>query len=231
MIKKIADLYTKEHEDILRICYLTYRDLGQLNELAKILKRSKADICRRATQLKLTKQQNKKSYLAVWKYMSEETAGVILEKFKKSPFNRIDFCKKNRLGLTGFEYTIKKFFPVEYDNLIKISNRSKKYNKGRSFEYKVRDKFQSLGYFTIRSAGSKTPVDLIALKKGELLFIQCKNSTNWYQVKEWNVFFELAISVDAIPIIALKGMQLNRIISLKGASKCKNLMKPYFNKA
>jgi len=41
---------------------------------------------------------------------------------------------------------------------------NKMYARGRAFEYKVRDEFVAKGYFVLRSAGSKTIVDLLALK-------------------------------------------------------------------
>lgn len=51
---------------------------------------------------------------------------------------------------------------------------NRNYVNGRSFEYRVRDLFEAKGYFVMRSAGSRTPVDLVALKDGEILLIQCK---------------------------------------------------------
>ena len=51
------------------------------------------------------------------------------------------------------------------------------YRRGADFERKVRSMLESKGYLVIRSAGSKTPVDLVALKKGETpVLIQCKIS-------------------------------------------------------
>lgn len=48
------------------------------------------------------------------------------------------------------------------------------FHRGRKFEWIVRKHFQCLGFFVLRSAASRTPVDLIAVKLGMLLFIQCK---------------------------------------------------------
>jgi Holliday junction resolvase len=47
-------------------------------------------------------------------------------------------------------------------------------------ERAVKQHYESLGYTVIRSAGSHSPIDLIAIpKKGDrfVLLIQCKNST------------------------------------------------------
>ena len=52
-----------------------------------------------------------------------------------------------------------------------------KYACGRRFEYKVRDRLVELGFFVVRAAGSKGPVDLIAFKKYvPPLLIQCKKA-------------------------------------------------------
>jgi len=39
------------------------------------------------------------------------------------------------------------------------------YKKGRRFEYKTKELFERLGFFVLRSAGSKSPVDLIAVRQ------------------------------------------------------------------
>ena len=48
-----------------------------------------------------------------------------------------------------------------------------RYVKGRRLEYKVRDIFRSKGYVVIRAAQSK-PIDLICLKDGKVLLVECK---------------------------------------------------------
>lgn len=53
-----------------------------------------------------------------------------------------------------------------------------RYNAGRRFEYQVRDFLRSKGWWVLRSAGSKSPCDLVALRSGEMMLIQCKKSGN-----------------------------------------------------
>ena len=48
------------------------------------------------------------------------------------------------------------------------------YDDGRRFEYVVRNALIDDGYWVTRSAGSKTKVDLVAVKPGEVLFVQAK---------------------------------------------------------
>lgn len=52
--------------------------------------------------------------------------------------------------------------------------KQKPYNRGRRFEYRVRDYLKRRGYYTVRSAKSGTITDLIALRDGKILLIQCK---------------------------------------------------------
>lgn len=48
------------------------------------------------------------------------------------------------------------------------------YRRGADFERRVQSYFQNRDYFVIRSAGSHSPIDLVALKAGEVKLIQCK---------------------------------------------------------
>lgn len=48
------------------------------------------------------------------------------------------------------------------------------YRRGHRFELRVRRHLESLGWVVFRSAGSRSPADLIALRAGEVSLIQCK---------------------------------------------------------
>ena len=49
------------------------------------------------------------------------------------------------------------------------------YRRGADFERALKKHLESKGYFVVRSAGSKGPVDLVAIGTGaEVIFIQCK---------------------------------------------------------
>ena len=82
--------------------------------------------------------------------------------------------------------------------------------KGDAFERKVRDKLICWGYFVVRAAGSKGPVDLVAVKvQGragsvpEVAFIQCKLSGQ-IGPGEWNRVLTLSRDCKADPIIAFR---------------------------
>ncbi len=50
----------------------------------------------------------------------------------------------------------------------------KKYKTGTKYEYKAKKELEKEGYLVIRSAGSHSPFDLIALGALEVIFIQIK---------------------------------------------------------
>jgi Holliday junction resolvase len=52
------------------------------------------------------------------------------------------------------------------------------YARGRDREYQAQRKLEALGYTVIRSAGSKSPVDLVAFSEMELLLVQVKSASS-----------------------------------------------------
>ena len=78
---------------------------------------------------------------------------------------------------------------------------SKSYRKGRAFEWRVRDYLRGKGYLVVRSAASKGPFDLVALRKGEVLLVQCKYH-GYISKKERETLVRVARMVGAIPVLA-----------------------------
>ncbi len=95
------------------------------------------------------------------------------------------------------------------------------YATGRRFEWAVRDDLFENGFEVIRAAGSKggSKVDLIALKPGQMLFVQCK-ATGTLPPGEWDRLVEVSAWVSAVPILAAKGgrgqgVQYTRLLAPK----------------
>jgi len=194
--------FSKEEKEILKREYLIYRDGGKLDELAKKLNRTKPFMCRQAGKLGLTDRKRKAPWLSTWKYMSFEVAEIIFNKFKKSKLGLGQFCKRYGYDDLGFSRTMKNFFSDEYDYVIELKTPKQTfYRIGRQFEYRVRDDMRKKGYFVLRSPRSGSPVDLVCIKKGKIIFIQCKRG-GAFGVNEWNEFYELCQSVNASPILA-----------------------------
>jgi Holliday junction resolvase len=82
------------------------------------------------------------------------------------------------------------------------------YSRGRDFEWKVRDDLEENGYEVVRAAGSKgsTKIDEIAIKPGQMLFVQAKRDGN-LPPAEWDRLVEVAAWVDALPILAANGIR------------------------
>ncbi len=81
------------------------------------------------------------------------------------------------------------------------------YDAGRRFEYRVREDLRDNGYEVIRSAGSKTKVDLLAFKPGQVLLVQVKNTRNPGPA-EREALVALSLCAPAlVPIIATRGLR------------------------
>jgi len=78
-----------------------------------------------------------------------------------------------------------------------------RYTDGRRFEYAVRNDLTVNGYEVIRSAGSKTKVDLVAFKQGQCVFVQCKRDGK-IRPAERTELLRLAALIDAVPVVAWK---------------------------
>lgn len=80
------------------------------------------------------------------------------------------------------------------------------YATGTRFEHKVRTHLRDNGYTVIRAAGSKgdSKVDLVALKPGQALFVQCK-ADGALPPAEWDRLYEVAGWVGALPLLASNG--------------------------
>jgi len=53
---------------------------------------------------------------------------------------------------------------------------NKNYNNGARRERRIMKKLEQEGWFCIRSAGSHSPIDIIAIKSGQFRFIQSKKT-------------------------------------------------------
>src|SRR3990167_1974205 len=81
------------------------------------------------------------------------------------------------------------------------------YQRGRSFEYRVKRDLESRGYLVIRAAQSKGIADLVAVKRkfrsntAVVLLVQCKLSKGSCGHVEWNALLQAAADHGALPIL------------------------------
>ncbi|MCW4032569.1 MAG: restriction endonuclease [Candidatus Bathyarchaeota archaeon] len=77
------------------------------------------------------------------------------------------------------------------------------YIKGRRLEYRVRDLFKDKGFIVIRAARS-APVDLVCLKNGDSLLIECKANKSEFGKKNREELLKMAKKAGAKPILAYR---------------------------
>jgi len=75
-----------------------------------------------------------------------------------------------------------------------------KYARGRRVEYKVKDILSKAGWYVWRLAASK-PFDLIAIKNGEILIIECKRQSSLTKLEKTKLL-EIAKNGGATVILA-----------------------------
>lgn len=75
------------------------------------------------------------------------------------------------------------------------------YTKGATFERKVASDLERYGYVTVRSAGSHSPADVVAMMQGAIICVQCKLNGR-LDPDEWNELWEFCVSAGATPVLA-----------------------------
>ena len=85
------------------------------------------------------------------------------------------------------------------------------YKRGADFERKVAKDLEKYGYVTIRSAGSHSPADIVAMGHGRAVCVQCKRDGR-LDPDEWNAFFDWCGMANATPVMAGMGTRVTGII-------------------
>lgn len=224
-------VFTDEERETLRRDYLIYRDLGQLRTLGERMGRTVPFLARQAKALGLTDARRPKPFLAKWKYLTEEQAALVFDDFKHSRLGLGQYLAKKGWSDDGFREVMRRHFPDEWDLVLEAkAPRQTTYRLGRAVEYRIRDDLRLRGYFVLRSPASKSPLDLIAVKPGVVLFVQSKRSLV-LDPAEWNEFLALAVSVGACPLLAGsptgRGIVYRRLTGPKDGSKRAQPMEPF----
>lgn len=76
------------------------------------------------------------------------------------------------------------------------------YDKGRRLEWLVKAMLEEKGWVVVRAAGSK-PVDLVAMRGGETILIECKYGSSLLGERR-ALLLELARKAGAKPVLARK---------------------------
>jgi Holliday junction resolvase len=76
------------------------------------------------------------------------------------------------------------------------------YQRGNAFERRIADRLRADGYYVWQTRGSKSPVDILAIKPGQILFVQCKIGVAALSAQRWDELHDLATRAGALPILA-----------------------------
>ena len=85
------------------------------------------------------------------------------------------------------------------------------YRTGRDFEHTVRADLVAGGYEVVRSAGSKTKIDLAAFAEGQTLFVQCKRDGKISPLERTELI-RIAALVKAVPLLAYKNIGRSTVL-------------------
>lgn len=100
------------------------------------------------------------------------------------------------------------------------------YSKGAAFENSVKHAMERKGYQAFRVAGSHSPVDVVCIGHGRVVYIQAKIN-GVFRVDEWNTFLDFARQVGAIPIMAERGIKYHLITGYKDGSRSRQPMEDW----
>ena len=78
------------------------------------------------------------------------------------------------------------------------------YKRGRTFEYRAKRDLERRGYVVVRSAGSRTPADLVAGREGRVLLVQCTTSSQSKSQEDRARLREMAERFGAEPVLVWK---------------------------
>jgi Holliday junction resolvase len=197
---KKARPWTAAEEATIRKCYAQYRGRGTVKTLAARLGRDYSTLATKAKEMGLSAHPKVKPFLR--SIPNETAARRWFDRFKRSSLVLAQFCAKFKISDDAMRTHVASRWPDEWDAVIESkAPRQTRYRLGRHFEYRTRDLLRDAGYFVMRSPRSLSIVDLVAIKTGRVVFIQCKRSGG-ISSTDWNKLFDLAASVGAVPVLA-----------------------------
>lgn len=215
--------WTVEDDARLERDFATYADVGHLRDLARDMGRTLPFLSRQAKRLGLTDVRRPKPWQGRWKHLTDEQARLLFDEFKASSLPLGQWLAKKGWPDDGFRARIKRDFPDEWEAVIEAkAPASSPYRLGRAVEYAVRDDLTRRGFFCLRSPASRSPLDVVAIARGLVLFVQAKRS-GVLAPGEWNDLYDLAESVGAVPVLASRptgrGLVYQRLVGRKDGSR------------
>lgn len=92
------------------------------------------------------------------------------------------------------------------------------YEKGRRFEYRVRDLFKGYGFVVIRAAQSK-PIDLVCLKDGKSILVECKVNKSSLGQNGRKELLDIARTSKSMPILAYREKRKVKLLNVETSNQ------------
>lgn len=100
-------------------------------------------------------------------------------------------------------------------------------SRGAAIEYDVMSRLRELGWYCVRSSGSHGVADVLALRRGGIVVVQCKYDRGRVESVEWSALWTLAETIGGTPYIAdrsgpRKSIVMWQMLGLRPARKHMN---------
>lgn len=105
----------------------------------------------------------------------------------------------------------KKHFGVEFEDACE-AKAGRGYIIGRQFEYRCRDYLRKRGYVVFRSPRSQSPADLVAMRSGTILLVQCKTRKDMFSSIERSGLTKMAQDAGGLALLAYRGRKYTGVI-------------------
>lgn len=219
--KRIVRTWTPGEDQILRELCAPGAPSGCTSRAAEQLRRTRLAVSLRMFALGLTDRRRPRSERQLASVraeglrrrgkgkcldLDEPTARKLFEQFRRTKVSMRKFGRRVGFHGDGLALAFRRHFPDEYEMAVeqKSARRDLWYRRGRNFEYTVRNYLRARGWWVLRSPQSKSPVDLVCLKVGQVLMVQCKSGARTLNASEKIPLVDLAQSVGAIPVLAYR---------------------------
>lgn len=137
-----------------------------------------------------------------WAKASESALRALLEHFAGTSLALGQYGAKFGVNTATMRAELSRRWPDEWEKAMAAKVRKARGAAiGRDTENRLRDRLVSDGWVIARSAGSRGPFDIAAMRAGVVLLIQVKRSGH-LPPEGWNLLIDTAATAGAIPVMA-----------------------------
>ncbi|MHA3723824.1 hypothetical protein ACXR2T_08085 [Leucobacter sp. HY1910] len=143
--------------------------------------------------LKQLQREAGRTQAVAWAKLSTPVLRALFDAFITGGEVASRFCSRHGYSVSGFSAAMKEQWPEEWAMAVedKQPTAANRYRIGRALEQRVKLHLTEAGYFVVRSAGSHSAADLVALKDGTIWLVQCKRA-GALPPSEWNALITAA---------------------------------------